>query len=63
MLGSDQNEQVTKQVPGGDDATPLWRKYLSIKAAHDEYLGLPHGDFYECLRRRGAKAAEALDIG
>jgi DNA mismatch repair protein MutS len=46
-----------------DGATPLMAQYLSIKAAHSDYLLFYRmGDFYELFFADAAKAAEALDI-
>src|SRR6201996_7673843 len=48
---------------GTADATPMMAQYLSIKAAHEEYLLFYRmGDFYELFFADAAKAAEALDI-
>ncbi|HZQ40838.1 MAG TPA: DNA mismatch repair protein MutS, partial [Rhizomicrobium sp.] len=48
---------------GTTDATPLMAQYLSIKAAHEDYLLFYRmGDFYELFFADAAKAAEALDI-
>jgi len=52
------NEHVT-----ANDATPLMAQYLSIKAAHADYLLFYRmGDFYELFFDDAARAAEALDI-
>jgi DNA mismatch repair protein MutS len=48
---------------GMTDATPMMAQYLSIKAAHEQYLLFYRmGDFYELFFADAAKAAEALDI-
>src|ERR1700709_501974 len=45
------------------DATPMMAQYLSIKAAHEQYLLFYRMvDFYELFFADAAKAAEALDI-
>jgi DNA mismatch repair protein MutS len=48
---------------GTAEATPMMAQYLSIKAAHEQYLLFYRmGDFYELFFADAAKAAEALDI-
>src|SRR6218665_2689108 len=45
------------------DATPMMAQYLTLKAAHADYLLFYRmGDFYELFFADAAKAAEALDI-
>src|ERR1700733_13970218 len=55
MTGPDQ--------PGMEAASPMMAQYLSIKAAHADYLLFYRmGDFYEMFFADAAKDAEALDI-
>lgn len=50
-------------VEGVADATPMMAQYLSIKAAHQDYLLFYRmGDFYELFFDDAARAAAALDI-
>ncbi|HEY1838190.1 MAG TPA: DNA mismatch repair protein MutS [Rhizomicrobium sp.] len=54
------NEHVT---PPDAEATPMMAQYLTIKAAHAQYLLFYRmGDFYELFFDDAVKASEALDI-
>ena len=49
--------------PLADGATPVMAQYLTIKAAHADYLLFYRmGDFYELFFQDAARAAEVLDI-
>jgi len=48
---------------GGEGASPIIAQYLTLKAAHRDYLlFFRMGDFYELFFEDAVKAAEALDI-
>src|ERR1700753_482149 len=56
---TDQSQQAFLMA----DATPMMAQYLTLKAAHPDYLLFYRmGDFYELFFADAAKAAEALDI-
>src|ERR1700753_566904 len=56
---TDQSQQAFLMA----DATPMMAQYLTLKAAHPDYLLFYRmGDFYELFFADAAKAAAALDI-
>jgi DNA mismatch repair protein MutS len=63
MSQTAQQTEPPHNLLGTADATPMMAQYLSIKAAHEQYLLFYRmGDFYELFFADAAKAAEALDI-